>query len=208
MTPDDPRHGTNAGHVAGCREKCCSRAKLRYDKLRILERSQGIERLVPSIGFQRRVRALQAIGWSRSEIGALLGIGATTITSRMEYKKITPGNHAAMVALYDTICMTPGSGPKAYRNRLIAARKGWQPPLAWDDETIDDPNAEPWKPSEEAGDLFDEVVVLRAMNGQRVSASPIERAEVIRRWRSAGRSLTELERIQHWNTHRDLKGAA
>lgn len=36
MRADDPRHGTNAGYVAGCREGCCSDARRRDSKEREL----------------------------------------------------------------------------------------------------------------------------------------------------------------------------
>ena len=38
--------------------------------------------------------------------------------------------------------MTP-TGPGAERARSTAKRKGWAPPMAWDDDTIDDPQAKP-----------------------------------------------------------------
>lgn len=32
MTPDDPRHGTLSGYVAGCRDECCTTAQRIYKR--------------------------------------------------------------------------------------------------------------------------------------------------------------------------------
>ncbi|WP_295694431.1 hypothetical protein, partial [Lapillicoccus sp.] len=42
--------------------------------------------------------------------------------------------------VYDRLSMTPGPSPTA---RARAAARGYAPPLAWDDDTIDDPRALP-----------------------------------------------------------------
>ena len=42
--------------------------------------------------------------------------------------------------LYDELAMVTGPSQRA---RTLAAKHGWAPPLAWDDETIDDPAARP-----------------------------------------------------------------
>jgi transposase len=54
----------------------------------------------------------------------------------------------------------------------------------------------------------DEVVVLRALNGERITATPAERRIVADRWRASGRSLADLDRIQGWNIFRDLRRAS
>jgi DNA-directed RNA polymerase specialized sigma24 family protein len=73
----------------------------------------------------------------------------------------------------------------------MAKAKGWPGPLAWDDDTIDDPAARPhigaaWS------DAFDEVAVLRAMYGDPVRLRPSERAEATRRLTAAGLSAAQI----------------
>ncbi|WP_051913237.1 hypothetical protein [Kutzneria albida] len=46
----------------------------------------------------------------------------------------------SIAALYDQLSMT--CGPHA-RTRELAEQAGWPPPLAWDDDTIDNPSAQP-----------------------------------------------------------------
>ena len=81
MRRDDKRHGTPAGHVAGCRRECCRKAKLAYDKRRKLDAIQGIDRRVPTWRVMRRIQALQAIGWSVPKM-------AEASEGRMSFKTI------------------------------------------------------------------------------------------------------------------------
>lgn len=144
MSPTDPRHATIAGHSAGCREPCCGAAKLRYDKRRRWDRAQGRPRTIDATGTARRVRALQAIGYSFRQIAGLSGVPERAL-HHPHYRGATVyiGTAAAVRVTYDRICMAPMNGPYAERNRRLAARNGWAPPLAWDDDTIDDPTARP-----------------------------------------------------------------
>ena len=142
MSPDDPRHGTTAGHNAGCRESCCGEAKTRYDKRRRWEALQGQSRLVPATGTRRRVRALQAIGYSFPAIGEAASISPKTVADLCyRSKRLDPETARAIAVAYELLCMTPRRGGYATRSRRAAAQKGWAPPLAWDD--IDDPNEHP-----------------------------------------------------------------
>lgn len=46
MTPDDSRHGSRAGYVAGCADNCCRPHHLRYQKMSSLRRLQeGAQRI-------------------------------------------------------------------------------------------------------------------------------------------------------------------
>lgn len=102
---------------------------------------------VPRIGVIRRVRALNAIGWPRTEIARRLGMTQQNLTQLVNGCRgadVRPnawvqGSTWHKVAdLYDELCMTPGPSQRA---RIIASRKGWAPPLSW--TTIDDPNETP-----------------------------------------------------------------
>lgn len=95
---------------------------------------------VPSIGAKRRVQALMAIGWRHRDLSAKLGFD----TPGLVYKTgqwITRRKHDAVKDLYDRLWDQPG--PNSVHTQRRIAKAGYAPPLAWDDETIDDPEATP-----------------------------------------------------------------
>lgn len=202
MKVNDPRHGTLAGHAAGCRDTCCGDAKRRYDKRRKWEALQGLARLVPSLGTRRRVRALQALGYSVPAIASEASLPAKTVLDlcyRSDRVRAETAN--AIAATYERLCMTPATGPYSNRSRLCAQRKGWAPPLAWDD--IDNPDERPSRPGSRSHHRphtwIDPVVVERVLAGDTtVHASKAERTEVCRRWVESGRSLKSLEALTGW----------
>lgn len=133
MTPDDPRHGTTAGHAAGCRLTCCREARNSDERQRRKHREVlGIIRTVDKTGTVRRIQALWAIGWTSAHIAKACGWGAPqAVTEIVAVRSHTYRATAETVArVYDELCMTLGPSAK---NRRDAARKGWAPPLAWDD---------------------------------------------------------------------------
>lgn len=95
--------------------------------------------LIPSIGTIRRIEALQCMGWSQAEIGRRMGgVTAQAISQTKRSATIAAGRARAFRELYDELSMTPGPDAKT---RAWAAKKGYAPPLAWDD--IDDPDSTP-----------------------------------------------------------------
>jgi DNA-binding XRE family transcriptional regulator len=144
MLPDDPRHGTTAGHKAHRRdgEKACApcvAAKTRYEKSRTVYGA----RMVPAIGTRRRIQALMAMGHSGTVIAQALGVTAQAV------HKIETGTSPSVFAAtaervaeaYERLCMTLPTGYHRNRVRNRAARLGYAPPLAWDN--IDDPGERP-----------------------------------------------------------------
>lgn len=101
----------------------------------------GHRGLVPAIGARRRIKGLLALGWSHDLITAELPDGARSrVILHRAGDSMTAELHAVVRAVYDRLSMTPGPSAMA---RARAARHGYLPPLAWDDDTIDDPNAVP-----------------------------------------------------------------
>lgn len=135
--------------------------------------------LVDGTGARRRLQALVAIGY---ELGwlweQLKGTRNHSNCHAFMYsgRPILAANAAAVRRLYDELSMTPGPSNRA---RSHAARRGWVPPLAWDDEAIDDPNATPADSSHPLpvprADV-DEVAVARAIAGE-PAARPLTTAE-------------------------------
>jgi hypothetical protein len=142
MDPLDPRHGTEAGTIAHRRAgqtPCdpCKEAHRRGNIMRQLYPSK-----VPAIGTQRRIQALQAIGYSRQRIAHELGYTDAGALAYLLLSKTLLKVTAARVAdVYDRLCMTPVEGVGANRARTWARKHGYVPPLAWDD--IDNPRERP-----------------------------------------------------------------
>ena len=147
MSPDDPRHGTYAGHVAGCRDRCCGAAKLAYDKRRKYDAHRGIGRKVESWRAVRRVQALQRLGWSVPRIAAVAGLYHQQVYDLDRYPTCYRATFDAIERTYAELSMrlprpdTTGERISVTRARRHAERMGWLPPLTWDD--IDDADERP-----------------------------------------------------------------
>ncbi len=97
---------------------------------------------VPSVGTVRRLRALSALGYSPTALGKRLAMAVGVVRELLE------GGHTAVdvrtarrvAALFEELQMQPGPSAAA---RQSAAERGWAPPLAWDEHSIDNPAAEP-----------------------------------------------------------------
>ena len=91
---------------------------------------------VPNIGARRRVRALLAIGWRHTDLSAKAGFSTGTLLSQVG-DWISKRKHDAVKAVYDELWSTQGPSTRRPKGPDYA------PPLAWDDDTIDDPAATP-----------------------------------------------------------------
>ena len=148
MNHDDPRHGTTRGYHAGCREKCCLKARSRYEKEGRLARLNG-GRAVPALGYQRRIQALMRLGWTSQAIADAGGWSNRNHVLRvLKGQKGKPTRYLQrptaerIEAVYERLSMRlPEPSPTVNRCVRLAERNGWPPPLAWDD--IDDPNEQP-----------------------------------------------------------------
>lgn len=144
MSPDDPRHGTTAGHLQhrlDGEQACapCVAAKTRYEKSRHV---YG-DRMVPAIGTRRRIQALKAMGHSGADIAARIGVTYQAIykLEKGTSEKIFARSAERIAAVYEEMSMTLPTTYHRTRIRNLSARLGYVPPLAWDD--IDDPNEQP-----------------------------------------------------------------
>ena len=151
MTPDDPRHGTSAGYIAGCRCDDCGAAKLAYNKgLRWQRHTTGKGRKTDPTGILRRIQALACLGWSVAALARRSGMHHQVLHAAGKYYPTVYLSTARKVAaLYDDLSMTPapetthGERLSAAKARAHAARRGYAPPLAWEGVDIDDPAARP-----------------------------------------------------------------
>lgn len=97
------------------------------------------ETFVHKAGAVRRIQALSAIGWRHSDLLEQTGV-RTNLVLTQTGQRITWRNHVRIRDAYERLSMTPGpSQVTAARAR----RRGWLPPLALDEDRIDDPTYRP-----------------------------------------------------------------
>lgn len=176
---------------------------------------------IDSTGTARRIQALVAIGWSMSRIAEQLGILRSNFTDVAHGRTdVTMATARAARELYEAWSMrvppesTHREKISASRARNLARAYGWAPPLAWDDEAIDDPSATPhtdaFEDRRDRADVqLDTVAIDRALEGDRnVRLSVAEKQEAIERGRASGLSLKEIELRTGWKADRYLRRPA
>lgn len=161
------RHGTHVAYLRhGCRCPDALRAKRGYIKRLQL----GIQPVaeVSTVGPQRRIRALQTLGYSRKRLAEYLGYAAPSPASLSPVfwrNRIRRELAEHIAQLYERLCMTPGPSE---RTRLRARSTGYASPLAWEGHNLDDPTDEPdvdTATSGNADDEIDKIAVARATSG-------------------------------------------
>lgn len=100
--------------------------------------------LVDSIGIRRRFQALQYRGHTATAIAEAVGVSVAAIYQQMHSERCKTITLAAFHEGYLLLRDHDGTGEHA---RWAAYRKGWFPPMSWDDETIDDPETKPYPPA-------------------------------------------------------------
>lgn len=115
---------------------------------------------VPAIGTVRRLQALVAFGYTRTFLGERIGWSATNIPRLLDpaTEHVNADTARKVAALFADLQMTPGPSVRA---RNDGQRRGWAPPLAWDEDTIDDPTAQPDLGSEERLSFAERYTELR-----------------------------------------------
>lgn len=201
MNPDDPRHGTNRGwrrHQYDGEAPCdeCRLAHNYWERHRRYAADLGRPLSVPSIGVQRRVRALMRLGWSGKQIAQAAGWSSEQcLQYAMKKESCLRGTWLKVAEAYDRMSMTlpPERTSKekwqVSRTRGHAERSGWPPPLAWDN--IDDPNEHPKGVGAPKGRLpheVDRVRVERLVALERIPSTRAEKEAAMARWIAGGGS--------------------
>lgn len=198
------RHGTlNAYKNCRCRCDLCSEASYRYEKRRKYLHHIGQPATLPALGFQRRARALMALGWTHRQIAEALGIAPGNLSAKLRLNgAVTRATHEAMCDLFERWSMTlPADTVVNRRTRAWAQKRGYLPPLVWDD--IDtDPTPHVTRGEVRHHTDVDHAVVERLIDGQRIPSTRAEKDEAMRRWRARGRSERELCLLQGWKDAR------
>lgn len=103
-------------------------------------------KFVDATGTTRRVQALRAAGYSPASIAKSFGFAETRVRQLSSGDQPTVRQRIAdkVATAYTEILKLPvPSGAGATMARNYATAHNWAPPGAWDDDTIDDPNAQP-----------------------------------------------------------------
>lgn len=116
------------------------------EKLFAIRPDRTLTAQVDAVGLTRRVRALAAIGYTDVEIAASAGMrqcnlwkyfSGTAVWARRD-------TYVRMDAAYRQLVAQPRpSGWVSDRARRRAVKRGWAPPGAWVESSIDDPKASP-----------------------------------------------------------------
>lgn len=112
--------------------------------------SDGDRRVVDATGTRRRLQGLVAMGRSLRSLADRLGMSPRQLRELIHGDGgCTARTARAVGRLYDELCLVlPPTDTAAQRSGVTrakawAAGRGWVPPLAWDDDTIDYPDAVP-----------------------------------------------------------------
>jgi hypothetical protein len=105
----------------------------------------------PAIGSTRRLQALVAQGWSLPLLATETGLSPINLRriANSDAMHVTDRVREQITDAYDRLWnRTPDTstahGLGSYtKSRNMAKARGWAPPLAWDDDTINDPKARP-----------------------------------------------------------------
>ena len=124
---------------------------LKTTEEKILAVKPVLENLAPSqiidgTGTIRRLRALIAVGWSGPQIAARMGYSDTNFYHLVHSRERVYVSTALRVReVYDELWdQDPPQGTRFERAAVTRAKRtalalGWAPPMAWDDDRIDDP---------------------------------------------------------------------
>jgi predicted ArsR family transcriptional regulator len=108
---------------------------------------------VSGVGTRRRLQALVAVGWSQSKLARRLGMGGRNFGHLIHNLgltgEVTVTHAKAVTALYDQLWdqLPPHT---QHRDHIAYSRAinhaigyDWPVPMAWDEDDIDDPDAQP-----------------------------------------------------------------
>lgn len=201
------------------RQPCRRVRKETAEKLLAVEFEHSHGTRVDSADTARRLQALVAVGWSGAKLAGRLGLHRSNLTPLLHgSREVSAATAEKVYALY--LELAEQAPPEVHHRDKIAASRarsfarsnGWAPPLRiggrlFTGPALPDPQARLQSGREdndaEILDLspidFDEVIVERAINGDRSllrgTALTAERTEIVRRLRARGLSHTQIETL-------------
>lgn len=144
---------------------------------------------VPALGTVRRLRALRTLGWTNTSLAPRLGVDPDAV-SKVTYgyrELVRRSTAASAAAVYAELSeLRPPALPGAAATRTRARQQLWFPPIAWDDDVLDDADALPCLlPPVEPVDRDLELLVQHLAAGHPVEPTTAAVEEVIRRMPNA-----------------------
>lgn len=168
-------HGTYSAYRTGCR---CPHAR---DAHRLYQKRYREGRLEPALvdptGARRMMQALACIGWPLYVQMQMVGRSPTAGIPTWARTKVHRTTAQRIRELYNRLSMTPGPSPRCAAR---ARGRGWYPPLAWDDDTIDDPDAKPLGMAKRSRQLYDESAARKALDVGGVKLNAANRVAAVR----------------------------
>lgn len=139
---------------------------------------------VNAVGTHRRLCALMTMGWPSRELERRLGQHEHWIAVSLKRSRVAAYVVPRVTALYDELWnqdpVKHGMSPSAVKSTLLWAKTmSWAPVGAWDDDTIDDPDATPVMDAPKPEQSTDSNAVARFLLGESVVLSDADRREVI-----------------------------
>ena len=159
-------------------------------------------RRVDATGTRRRLQALATLGWSVTSLAARSDLALRTLRRALTTTTVTAETARTVGRLYDQLRAEPVTqrDPRdqaaAARSKARGQRAGWRGPLAWDD--IDhDPEPETLELPDSLASWVDVVAVERAMRGERLSLTALERRDAVSRLTHRGLSARCIAELLH-----------
>ena len=137
------RHHTRQAYQDGCRCGSAREAERIYRKR--LRYGLQPPALVPALGVTRRLQALTALGHRTDDLARWCRMSLTQLNAirNGSVRMVKRRTRERVCVVYERMSMIPGSCQRA---RAYAEAQGWAPPLAWDDDKLDDPLGQPYRP--------------------------------------------------------------
>lgn len=141
---------------------------------------------VDATGTQRRMQAMVVDGWSLSEQARRVGRTVQNYSYSLTARKVTVRVARDVAELHEALLGVVAAGPMAARSRRWGRSQGWHPSAAWDDDTINDPEAGP-NYGVAVDDIVDDVAIERVNAGKLTfgKLTKAEQVELFRRFRGA-----------------------
>ncbi|MYR83833.1 hypothetical protein GTY41_02440 [Streptomyces sp. SID685] len=103
--------------------------------------------IIPGTGTTRRIQALVRIGWPAAELALRLQVHRRRVDQILSADRVTVKSARTIKALYEELWnQDPLNHGVAEHEKARAISRGqaneWPPPAAWDDDEIDDPDAQ------------------------------------------------------------------
>ncbi|MFJ4624283.1 hypothetical protein [Streptomyces sp. NPDC088812] len=148
---------------------------------------------VDATGTVRRVRALIAIGWPVAQLAPRFGLYETALgrIARGELPHVRATTAGAVAVAYRHLSRTPG---RSQRARTHAAQRGWHGPAAWDEHTIDNPDARPDADLPEPELTRNELAELRRQEIEHLAGFGIRPEEIAARLGMGFTTVTDILR--------------